>query len=347
VVSRRPLTRHECTIGQEADPTLGSVPSYPEDLDLALSRGDAGLLGIGWREIAGPLWRSPYRGVHVWSATDPDDPRQRVLDAAPLLPAGAAIGGWAAACLGGAVELDGRGPSGTERLPVLLCLTYDQRIRRGAELRVLRSPPDDGDLTEVDGIPVTTPLRTAFDLARTEPLEAAVVALDCLARGRPEFLGDLQEYVRVHSRRRGSARVTAAMRHATHRSRSGGETRLRLMWTHEARLAMPAVNPLVRAADGFVLGMPDLLDLETGLAGEYDGAGHRGERQHADDNAREEGLEAGGLVVVRFGSLDLGPRRRRSLHRIADGRRRAVALPPDRRLWSWEDGPLPRPTPHW
>jgi len=345
--ARHPPTPPGNTRGHELDPTLGHVPSYPEDLDLSLSRGDAGLLGIGWREIAGPLWRSPYRGVHVWSATDPDDPRQRVLDAAPLLPAGAAIGGWAAAYLGGAVELDGKGASGTERQPILLCLTYDQRVRRGQEIRVLRSAPADGDLTDVDGIPVTTPLRTAFDLARTEPLEAAVVALDYLARGRPDFLGDLQEYIRVHSRRRGSARVTAAMRHATHRSRSGGETRLRLMWTLEARLTMPAVNPLVRAADGFLLGMPDLLDLETGLAGEYDGAGHRGERQHADDNAREEGFEGGGLVVVRFGSLDLGPRRRRSLHRITDGRRRAFAVPADRRLWTWEDGPLPPPTPHW
>ena len=63
------------------------MPSYPEDLDHPLSRGDASLLGIGWREFAGPLWRSPFRGVHVWSATDPSEPRQRALDAAALLPA--------------------------------------------------------------------------------------------------------------------------------------------------------------------------------------------------------------------------------------------------------------------
>lgn len=323
------------------------MPTYPEDLDRPLSRGDAGLLGVGWRELAGPHWRAPYRGVHVWAASDRDDPRQRALDAAPLLPAGAAVGGWAAACLGGAVELDGRGVGGNERRPVLLCLPRDLRVRRGPDIRPLRSTLDAGDITEIDGIPVTTPLRTAFDLARTEPFEAAVMALDYLARGRPEFLGDLHEYARAHRALRGSARVAAALRHATHLSRSGGETRLRLLWTLDAGLPPPAVNPVVRLADGFLLGMPDLLDPETGLAGEYDGAGHRSEHRHADDNAREEGLEDGGLVVARFGALDLGPRRRRSLHRIADGRRRAVAVPVSRRTWICEDGPLPPPTPHW
>ena len=47
------------------------MATYPEDLDHPLSRGELSLLGIGWREAAGPLWRSPYRGVHVWSTTDP------------------------------------------------------------------------------------------------------------------------------------------------------------------------------------------------------------------------------------------------------------------------------------
>jgi hypothetical protein len=32
---------------------------YPEDLDHPLSRGELSLLGIGWREAAGPLWRAP------------------------------------------------------------------------------------------------------------------------------------------------------------------------------------------------------------------------------------------------------------------------------------------------
>ena len=59
---------------------------------------------------------------------------------------------------------------------------------------------------------------------------------------------------------------------------------------------MPAV---VRDGDGRLLGISDLLDPATGLLGEYDGAQHREELQHALDNAREEGFEDDGLTVYR------------------------------------------------
>lgn len=230
---------------------------------------------------------------------------------------------------------------------MMLCLPRKLRIRRGPGVRPLRSALDPGDVTEVDGIRVTRPLRTAFDLARTEPLEEAVVALDYLARGRPDFLADLREYTQAHSQFRGSRRVLAAVKRACYRSRSSGETRLRLFWTLDAGLPEPVVNPSVRLKDGFLVGMPDLLDLDAGMAGEYDGAGHREPGRHADDNAREEGFETRGLIVVRFGSLDLGPRRRRSVQRLATSRRRGLALSGRPRSWTWEEGPLPEPTPHW
>jgi hypothetical protein len=115
----------------------------------------------------------------------------------------------------------------------------------------------------------------------------------------------------------------------------------------DAGLPEPVVNPTVRLLDGFLLGMSDLLDPDLGLAGEYDGAGHRDPDQHARDNVREEGFEGGGLVVVRFGGVDLGPARRRSLARLQSGRRRARAAAHQPRLWTWEEGPLPEPTPHW
>ena len=229
----------------------------------------------------------------------------------------------------------------------MVCLPRDLRVRRGPGIRPFRSALDDADVTEVCGVRLTRPLRTAFDLARTEPLLEAVVAIDYLSRGRPEFLGDLLTYARDHRALRGSQRALAAVRRATFRSRSSGETRLRLLWTMDAGLPEPVVNPSVRLMDGFLLGMSDLLDPDIGLAGEYDGAGHRDPLQHARDNVREEGFEGGGLVVVRFGSVDLGPSRRRSLARLEAGRRRAVDSSRRPRLWTWEEGPLPDATPHW
>jgi hypothetical protein len=229
----------------------------------------------------------------------------------------------------------------------MLCLPRDLRVRRDATVRPFRSRLEDDDVVEVDGVRVTSPLRTAFDLARTSHLSEAVSAIDYLARGRPQFLVDLGDFAREHSTRKGSRLVVAALRRATALSRSTGETRLRLFWTAAAGLPDPLVNPLVRLDDGFLLGMPDLLDPTARLVGEYDGAGHRDQDRHAADNAREERLEAAGLVVVRFGAVDLASARRlQSRHRLLEAWRRGRA-DGSRRRWSAEDGPLPPPTPHW
>ena len=87
--------------------------------------------------------------------------------------------------------------------------------------------------------------------------------------------------------------------------------------------------------------MPDLLDLESGLAGEYDGSTHRGLREHTEDNAREECLEDLGVEVVRATSLDLGPARAVRWTRpavVLAGQRRAAAAT---RAWGWRPHPLP------
>lgn len=320
---------------------------YPEDLDHSLRRGELSTLGVAWREIAGPLWRSPYRDVHVWSATDAAAPRQRALDVAGLLPPGAALGTWAAACLAGVTELDGGGSSGAEEEPVLVCLPPRLRIRRGAAIRCLRSQLSPEDLVLVDGVPVTTPVRTAFDLARTGTLVQAVVALDVLARGRPTFAEEVIGYAQSRRKWGGVPQVRCAARLASYRSRSAGETKLRLLWQLEARLGTPQVNANVLDTDGNLLAIADLLDDRLGLVGEYDGATHRDVRRHADDNAREEWLENAGLIVVRASAPDLGVHRRRTLARLDAASRRGRSRLSARRRWTWSPGPLPPPVPHW
>jgi hypothetical protein len=319
------------------------MATYPEDLDHPLSRGELSLLGIGWREAAGPLWRSPYRDVHVWSVTDPGLPLQRALDAAGLVPPDGALGGWAAAHVGGVSELDGR--IGHDLLPVLLCLPPHLRRRRGSGVRTLRSPLDPDDVTELAGVRVTVPVRTAFDLARTSPLLDAVTALDVLCRGRPEFLEAVREYAEARPRWLGVPQVRSALRLATPLTRSPRETAFRLFWLLECGLPAPEVNATVRSRDGHLLGLGDLLEPVSGLLGEYDGSGHRAETQHALDNAREESFEDAGLTVVRVSNPDLGRFRNRTRHRLVSGWRRAQRSP--RGGWTWERGPLPPNVPHW
>jgi hypothetical protein len=313
--------------------------SDPCDLRPSLRRSDAYGLGVSRGRLAGPGWETPLRGV-VRPSGGSASSRQRVSDVAELVPAGGAIGGWAAALLLGATDLDGRGASGTEVQPVPVVLPPPLLIRPRRELVRWRSELTPDDLVVVDGIPCTSPVRTAFDLARFSPVRAGVVALDVLGRQLGVRPSAVRAYARQHPRWRGRPRALEVVALADPRARSVGETRWRLVWVLDAQLPAPEVNARISAGDGFLLGIGDLLETQIGLLGEYDGAGHREAGQHALDNAREEALEDAGLVVVRGGAVDLSPPNlRRTVHRLRAGYRRAGARDRSHDTWTWQPEP--------
>ena len=160
-------------------------------------------LGVTPKELRGPRWRTPFRGVHTPAVASPTSPAQRVLDAAELLPARGAIGGWAAGWLLGATDLDGRGRSGreTEELVVVVPRGHHPAPRPG--IRFIRCQVAEDDLTIVDGIVVTNATRTAFDLARSGSVEDGLVATDVLCRQLHLAPSDLVHYAHQHRRLRG------------------------------------------------------------------------------------------------------------------------------------------------
>lgn len=319
----------------------------------SLRTGELHALGVTRGELAGPRWRAPFHGVRSPAVGDSGSPLQRLLDVAEIVPAGGAIGGWGAAHLLGATELDGRGRSGRERQDVMVLAPrpHHQAYRPG--VRFLRSRLDEGDVVEVRGIRVTARLRTAFDLARASTVENGMVAADVLCRVLGLEPASVMLYLEEHPRFRGVPVARRALALADPRSRSVGESRLRYVWVVEAGLPRPQCNPYVVDAAGGVVAMPDLLDDGSGLAGEYDGATHRQLMDHTHDNSREEDLENLGLVVVRATSLDLGALRPRTVTRLRTGWGRAAATPRPR--WGWLPGPrppvtarpLPAPAPEW
>ncbi len=309
------------------------------DCQRAMTTRDLRTLGVGRGELDGPRWRAPFRGIHTPAVVDPRSPRQRIYDAAEVLVPGGAVGGWAAAHLLGAVALDGLGPDGRREEPVMVLAPTRQHPCPRPGVRVFRSRLGPDDVVDVEGIPVTSPLRTAFDLARATTVERGVVAVDAVARATRLDLVALDRYVRRHPRYRGVPVARSAVQLCDPRARSAGESRLRYVWLVEARLPRPEVNPLVVDGWGSVVAMTDLLDTGSGLAGEYDGSTHRELAEHTADNAREEHLEQLGLVVVRATSIDVGPDRLRLVQRLRAGHRRALAT--TRQSWGWSPGPLP------
>ena len=105
------------------------------------------------------------------------------------------------------------------------------------------------------------------------------------------------------------------------------------MWTQDAALPRPLVNQPVFDRRGRLLGYPDLLDVEAGLVGEYDGEDHRRSLRHSSDVGREALLRRHGLEVTRATSWDLRDRDGLA-DRIREARTRARFEAPDRRAWT-------------
>jgi hypothetical protein len=278
--------------------------------------------------------------VHAAVVQDEDDPLQRIQDAAVLVPPGGALTGWAAGRLLGADELDGRGRSGHGREKVVIVVPLSCHPAPRPDVQFVRSVLADDELVEIDGVRLTAAVRTCFEIARSSSVEEGLVGADIMCRQVGLEPSDVQEYAEQHPRMRGLPVARAVLALADRRSRSSGESRLRYIWVVEAGLPRPQCNPYVLDGTGAVVAMTDLLDVESGLAGEYDGAEHRGLRQHTADNAREEDLEGLGCEVVRATSLDVGPLRDRTVARILAGRERAAGQV---RAWGWRPSPIPRP----
>jgi hypothetical protein len=183
------------------------------------------------------------------------------------------------------------------------------------------------------GLPVTTPLRTAFDGARwASDLVEAVVVIDLLAHAIPVDLLGLRALCATGGTRPGIRQAREATQHADPASASPWETRLRMCYILQARLPRPLVNQPIFDLKGNLLGIADLLDADAALVTEFDGQDHRERMQHRADNLREEGLETANLTVCRVDSLDLRSPRilaERLRARYAQGLRR------DRRQDRW------------
>jgi hypothetical protein len=184
--------------------------------------------------------------------------------AALLLPAGGAIGGVSAAYLYGADVLP-LNPA------VELSIPPTCRVPAHPKLVVTRARLDPGDTRTLALIPVTTPVRTAFDLARRERTDA-VIGLDALVQRGVTDIPTVSAYLSTRKSWPGGKRAAEALG-LVRPAESPMETRLRLVLI-DAGLPCPAVQHEVIAG-----GQRYRLDLAypaVKVAIEYDGDHHRG-----------------------------------------------------------------------
>jgi hypothetical protein len=270
-----------------------------------LSLAELAQAGITRDMTRSRAWRRSSRGYFV-PADTPSSTTQRILEAAPLVPSSGALAGWAAAYLLGVDQLDGLELLTLDPIPLPLHLGRDVGRAAYVGVRVVRERLPASDRQLWHGLPITTPLRTAFDGARwAADLVEAVTFLDQVAHALELDLRNLEGWCAPGARWPGIKQLRTALPLADSRSASPWESRLRMFYVLQAGLPRPLVNRPVFDLDGNFLGIPDLLDPEAGLATEFDGRDHRGRRQHRSDNIREEKLKGSNLTVSRVDSLDL------------------------------------------
>jgi hypothetical protein len=307
-----------------------------DSCDRPLSLAELQSLGVTRRMVRGPGWRRTSYGF--WAPARGDfSPAQRILDASPLVGPTDAMTGWAAAYASGVDALDGLDSLTMRPLPVPIVVGG----RAGRELKdavtYLRSSLPADDAVELGGLRFTTPVRAAFDGARTASgLEEAVAFVDACAHAGVLALDALRSYVTAHPGWKGIQLARSASELADAAARSTWESRLRVFCMYEADLPRPLVNQPIFDRDGRLLGIPDLLDEEAGVATEFDGQDHRTRTRHRADNVREETFESSGLVVTRADSLDLLHHRPALRSRLRDAHRRGMTRDRSRDRWTIE-----------
>ena len=239
------------------------------------------------------LESSRYRRLFfsVWVSADVPDSKELWLEAARLvLPDRGVLRGLTAAWMYGA---DVRR---LDDFDVHVGFAKDQRIRKQQGLAVCQETLDASDITRVDGVQATTPLRTAFDCLRLLRHPEGLVVADALTHLGLVDLDELADYFASKKRLRNLRIGERLLVYVEPATESPMETRLRVVLIDNG---LPRPQPQHEVYDGLgaFCGRLDLAYPEAKLGVEYDGADHWLQRRE-DDRRRARIREQGWEVLV-------------------------------------------------
>lgn len=258
---------------------------------------------------------------------------QRIVEAVACLPPGTAATGWAGLAWLHARWFNGFGPDG-KPLPVPVALNDRRTARPRSGVIFTEDWLFADDVITIDGLPITIPERAVTHAARVAPtLTAALQVIDMAAYDDLIDLASLSSYAERLTGRPGSVQLRTALARANENAWSPQEVLMRTLWED----AIPGVrllcNTPVFDLNGRHLLTPDLIDLDAGLFGEYDGPQHLEDHQRSRDLTREDLTHRLQVEVV---TMMAGARERSLfLDRLHGARARAAGMPGPRR-WTIE-----------
>ena len=232
-----------------------------------------------------------YRAVHhgVYTSKDAElSLRDRAIAAWLASRRKGVIAGVAASALHGAPYVDPTHPIELAGIRI--------RAQRGMVPRAERLA--DNEITRIAGLPVTTRVRTAFDLGRHLDRVDALSRLDALMWNQVYSIAEVSGLADAHPRAHGVKQLRELLPLVDGGAASPRESRIRLLLI-DAGFPRPETQiPVLRGFSPVAwldMGWP-----EYQVAVEYDGDHHRKDRrQYVKDIARLRMLEALGWIVVR------------------------------------------------
>jgi hypothetical protein len=202
-------------------------------------------------------------------------------------------------------------PSGHGRLRNGLIISGERNLRPG-------------DITEILGMPVSTLVRTAWDLGRVRSRQQSIAGMDQMLR-LPDFPHD--RFLSGIERFRGQRWVTNLRTLgplATGKAESPGESALRLGW-YDAGLPRPEPQ-LEIWEDGYLIAQVDVGNADLGYGTEYNGEEwHASEEQRLHDSSRLSRVGHHLYVVDEFTRANVYGRQRNLEQLLVAGAKRAEA----------------------
>lgn len=232
-----------------------------------------------------------YPGVYV-PADAELTPRKRAEAAWLWSKRHGIVAGISAAALHGAKWLPQDGPAEL--------IHTNRRAPRGISLWSDHLPS--GEQTVVDGLPVTTPARTAYDIGRRTSVDLAVERLDALMNATGLSVADIVTIVADHRGARGLNRLIQVLDLVDGGAESPWETRTRLIVVR-AGFPTPKTQLVVRNRFGDFIARLDMgwEDRKVGI--EFDGAQHwTSAHQRTRDIDRATELADEGWRIIRVSS---------------------------------------------
>ena len=181
----------------------------------------------------------------------------------------------------------------------------------------------DDERCVVQGIPMTTPARTAFDLGRRDQLEMAIIRVDALANATGLKPLDIERLAADRRGTRGIVQLRRVVDLMDRGAESPQETRTRLLLI-AAGFPRPRTQIVVVDDYGEFVGRVDMGWDEWKVGVEYDGPQHWDDpEQHARDIDRLADLAAQGWLIIRLSRDLLRFRPHVFLARVRDAMRNA------------------------